>query len=245
MNKELFSSTCETILKGEYQKNGIGTLQEKTLHKILKCYFEPYEINREVKIGGYVADIVGENGIIEIQTQQFNAMRKKLEVFLSVGIVTVVYPIAHIKWLSWIDTETGQKTKSRKSPKIGQIYSIIDELYKIKFLLTNPNLHFCIALIDMEEYRYLNGWSRDKKKGSSRFDRIPTDIYDEVYIENLNDYLKFIPENLPMSFSSAEYKKSTGLSLPSARTALNVLHYIGVLKRVGKKGNSYLYEKNI
>jgi hypothetical protein len=245
MDKELFLSACDKIINGEKQKNGIGTLQEKTLHKILKCYFEPFEINQEVRIGGYVADIVGENGIIEIQTRNFNAMRKKLEVFLTAGNVTVVYPIAHIKWLSWIDTETGQNTKRRKSPKVGKIYSIIDELYKIKFLLPNPNLHFCIALIDMEEYRYLNGWSRDKKKGSSRFDRIPTDIYDEVYIESLNDYLNSIPEDLPKAFSSAEYKKSTGLSLKSARTAMNVFHYIGVLKRVGKQGNAYLYEKNI
>lgn len=245
MNNELFALACDKIIKGEVQKNGIGTLQEKTLHKILKCYFEPFDINQEIKIGGFVADIVGENGIIEIQTRQFNAMRKKLEVFLSVGKVTVVYPIAHIKWLVWIDQETGQRTNRRKSPKVGQIYSILDELYKIKNLLTNENLNFCIVLIDMEEYRYLNGWSKDKKKGSSRYDRIPTDIFDEIYIEGLNNYSKLIPENLPKAFTTRDYKTASGLSLKSAQTALNVLHYIDVIKRVGKKGNLHIYEKNI
>ena len=44
------------------------------------------------------------------------------------------------------------------------------ELYKIRPFLKNENLRFRFALIDMEEYRLLNGWSKDKKKGSERYD---------------------------------------------------------------------------
>ena len=67
MDKELFINAC----KSDKCKKGIGTLSEKTLHSVLKNYFEPFSENHEIKIGNYVADIVGENGIIEIQTRQF------------------------------------------------------------------------------------------------------------------------------------------------------------------------------
>ena len=40
---------------------GIGTLSEKALHAALKSYYEPDFESREVKVGGFVADIVGES----------------------------------------------------------------------------------------------------------------------------------------------------------------------------------------
>ena len=56
--------------------------------------------------------------------------------------------------------------------------------------LDNPNLHLCLVLIDADEYLLLNGWSRDRKKGSSRFDRIPVELVDELYYSGvLNVFL--------------------------------------------------------
>ena len=48
------------------------------------------------------------------------------------------------------------------------------ELYRIRRYLLRDGLRLKLVLLDMEEYRLLNGWSRDKKKGSTRFDRIYT-----------------------------------------------------------------------
>lgn len=244
MDEFKFRQACEKIINMERAKNGIGTLGEKTLHAVLKQYFEPYEANHETKIGGFVADIVGEDGIIEIQTRGFDKLRRKLEVFLSVASVTIVYPIAKTKWLSWIDIETGEITAKRKSPKIGKPFEIFFELYKIKSFLTHPNLKFCIVLLDMEESRYLNGFSKNKKRGSSRSDRIPVEIRDEIYIESLADYIKLIPDTLPEQFDSKDYHKATGLTLSRAQTALNVLFHIGAVERTGKQGNLYLYERS-
>ena len=50
-----------------------------------------------------------------------------------------------------------------------------------------------------------------------------------------------IPPELE-GFTSKEYAKATKLTVNRAQTALNVLHYLGVVERIGKKGNSYLYE---
>jgi hypothetical protein len=241
MDKQKFTEACEKIINAEREKCGIGTLGEKTLHAVLKEYFEPYKGNQEIKLGSFVADIVGENGIIEIQTGNFNKLRKKLESFLDVAKVTVVYPIASTKWLIWLDESTGEVTEKRKSPKKGSPYQAFYELYKIKSLLRNYNLKLCLVLLDIIEYRSLNGWSEDKKKGSTRYERIPVDIIDEIYIDTISDYSKLIPGGMPQSFTSKDFKKASGLSLSNAQTALNVLSYIGAVKNVGKSGRLNLY----
>ena len=56
---------------------GIGRLNEGSLHKTLKLYFEPDITRHEIKIGRFVADILNEDGIIEIQTRAFRNMKKK------------------------------------------------------------------------------------------------------------------------------------------------------------------------
>jgi len=243
MDKQKFKEACKSIINIEREQNGIGTLGEKTLHAVLKQYYEPDKANHEIRIGSFVADIVTDSGIIEIQTRAFDKLRNKLAKFLEISHVTVVYPIPKTKWLLWIDEQTGETTKKRKSPRQGRIFDIIPELYKIKPLINHVNLRLCIVFIDMEEYRYLNGWSKDKKKGSTRCDRVPIDIVDEVYINNTADYIKFIPDELSDGFTSKDYKNATDTNLLTAQTALNILNHIGIVRRVGKQGNLYIYER--
>lgn len=97
MDRNRFQQACMQARESLHGQNGIGTLGEKTLHAALKAYYEPDAESHEIKIGRYIADIVGENGIIEIQTRSFDKLRKKLEAFLSVAHVSVVYPVAAVK----------------------------------------------------------------------------------------------------------------------------------------------------
>ena len=182
MDRQAFDEACEKIIYKERDIDGIGTLGEKTLHAVLKHYMEPEVARHEQKVGSFVADILNEQGIIEIQTANFNVMRRKLDAFLPEYPVTIVYPIPATKWLAWIDEETGEVTKKRKSPKQGTQYQAFRELYKIKPYLTHPNLRIQLLLIDVEESRLLNGWSADRKKGSVRFDRIPVGLVEELEI---------------------------------------------------------------
>ncbi len=243
MDRLLFHKVCDEVIGQSQERNGIGTLSEKTVHSVLKAYYSPELINQEIKVGDFVADICNGHQIIEIQTRSFDRLRRKLEVFLTYYPVTIVYPIPYYKWLRWVNPQTGEISAPRKSPKTGTPYSIFPELYKIKNYLTLPNLSFSIVLINIEEYRFLDGWSQDKKKGSTRCDRIPTELVDEIPIRCLEDYQRLVPETLSNPFTSRDFKKASGLSLGNAQTALNILHYLGLVERTGKKGNSYLYER--
>ena len=244
MNQEAFDMACKIIIDSCERENGIGTLGEKTVHAVLKQYLCPDRSCQEQKVSGFVADIRLSDQIIEIQTRGFDKLRRKLTAFLPLCPVTIVYPVPHIKYLRWVDPVTGRISAPRKSPRHGTVYQIIPELYKIKPFLTDPNLRFKIVLIDMEEYRMLDGWSRDKKKGSTKCDRIPSRLYDEIDIDFKESWLSLLPDGLPDPFTSADYKKAARVSQGCAGTALHILHYAGCLTRTGKRGNSYLYQKN-
>ena len=214
------------------------------MHAVLKNYYAPDEDMHEIPIENYVADIYTGTEIIEIQTRSMNRMRKKLEAFLPLYPVTIVYPIPREKWLLWIDEETGEVSQKRKSPKKGNPYQAFIELYKIRPFLSNPNLRLRLALIDMEEYRLLNGWSRDKKKGSERYDRIPTAFVEEICIDCIRDYMQLIPYELPEQFTVKEFAKCAKIPAQLAGTILLIFTDLELVTRVGKKGNSYIYEVN-
>lgn len=221
----------------------IGTLKEKTLHSVVKSYIEPDEQKQEIKLGRYYVDILNETGITEVQTQNFNLLRKKLDTFLPEHTVTIAYPMVATKWLFWIDEETGEVSKKRKSPLKGTYYRCFHELYKIKQYLTDSNLKIRLMLINMEEYRLLNGWSSDKKRGSSRHDRVPTEVVEEYIIEKQEDYQKLIPLTLGKTFTSKDFAKETKLSPKLTQCGMNVLHYVGAIERIGKQGRAYLYKR--
>ena len=155
-DQKAFEDAKNKIIGVDRQRLGIGTLSEKTVHAILKNYYEPDEDKQEIPIENYIADIYADGEIVEIQTRQMNKLRGKLAAFLPLYPVTVVYPIPREKWLIWIDEESGELSSKRKSPVKGNPYSAFPELYKIKMFLKNPNLRLRLVLLDIEEYRLLN-----------------------------------------------------------------------------------------
>lgn len=236
-----FETAKNKIIGQNRDRNGIGTLSEKTVHAVLKNYYAPDEDMQEIPVENCVADIYTGVDIIEIQTRSFNRMRQKLERFLPLYPVTIVYPIPYVKMLYWIDEESGEISKGRKSPFKGNPYMAFPELYKIKMYLKDPNLRIRLTFLNMEEYKLLNGWSRDKKKGASRFDRIPLSIEEEVEFTCPQDYLQLIPYEIKEPFSVAEFGKAVHIRKELAGTVLHILNYLEVIEQDGKKGNAYLY----
>lgn len=244
MDEQRFETIKNRIVSTQRKRNGIGTLQEKTVHAVLKDYYAPSEDMQEIPVNGYVADIFTGKEIIEIQTANFNKMREKLNSFLPEYPVTIVYPIPYIKWLSWIDEESGECSPLRKSPVKGNIYKAFYELYKIKSYLQNENLKLCFPFLNIEEYRLLNGWSKDKKKGSCRYDRIPVAMVDEICFERVEDYLQLVPYELEEPFTAAEFAKNVKIRKEEAGRVLHILNYLQVIRQEGKKGKAYLYRVN-
>lgn len=247
MDEMRFAEACRITAQTIRERTSIGLLGEKSLHAALKLYFEPHGENHEVKIGDFVADIVGENHIIEIQTGSFSKMKKKLSQFLEVTPVTVVYPIIVNKQVICLDEETGVVTSKRRSPRHGDKYSFFDEAWGIKEFLLHPMLTICLLFIEAEEYRLYGGEPEKRRKrqrspkGYFKSDRLPTKLLDEIYINGKDGYRLFLPEGLPEEFTVRDFSSCAGTDEYRSGQAVRLLRDIGVIKQTGKRGRAYLY----
>ncbi len=224
-------------------KTGIGRLSEKTLHSVLKYYFEPDETKHEIKIAGYYADIANADGIYEIQTASFGNLRPKLQVFLPSWPVHVIYPIAQTKYLSWVHPESGEITPPRKSPKKGSQYEIAKELVFIKPFLQNPNLTITAVLLDIEEYKLQNGFGKQNKFRASKYERIPLAINSLHTMGGAHGFSTLLPPALPSPFSTKDYAKAAAVPQRIASMAVNILKNTSTITAVGKNKNLLLYEE--
>lgn len=242
MNREAFEQAKLKVLLKQHDPHGFGTLQEKTVHAVMKLYYEPDIDYHEVPIDSYIADIYTGECIIEIQNGNFNRLRSKLNVFLESYPVMVVLPIPHYKWIIYIDAETKALSSRRKSPVTGSIYSAFPELYKIKDFLTHPNLSFSFPLIDMDEYRLLTKSKGGGRRKGSRYDRMPLSLYDEIRIERPEDFVQVIPYELKEQFTVKEFAVAAHINRDLAQITLHILYHMKLVGRPGKRGREYLYE---
>ena len=242
MDQTGFLAACGHVLDMGRAAQGIGTLGEKSVHAVLKEYFDPRPECHEVPVGPYVADVANEEGFFEIQTRDFSRLRAKAEYLLTLGPVTVVYPVNGIKWVIWMD-EDGVQSPRKRVPRKPTAQAILPELYRLKPLLGRPGLRFCVLVLEVEEYRLRDGRGEDRKKGATKFDRLPVSLLDEVWLEGPEDFLALVPEELGETFTAREFAKAGKMSLAAAQAGLNVLHALGVLERVGKEKRAYLYRR--
>lgn len=241
MNQDRFKEVMSNYKQLNTQL-GIGSLQEKSLHLIVKNYLCSDEEKQEVKVGNYYCDIVDGDLVIEIQTRHFNKLVPKLSYLLEEKSVQVVYPNFAKKNIIYLDNVTKEVIENRISPKRGSIYDVFFELYRIKQFLHHPNLKVKILLFNIDEYRLLG--KNNSKLRTRRFNQIPTELIGEVNIDNVLDYYKFIPCELPDEFTSKDYQKATKLSLRKAQVSLNILKHLNIIKLIGKSGRLNLYSIN-
>lgn len=239
-----FDEACRTVYSGGRLIKGIGTKGEKSVHAVLKNYYEPFHDSQEQKIGGYIADIVGENGIIEIQTGHFSSLKEKLRTFLEASRVTVVFPVFTKKRIVTLDGETGEVKSRRTSPLKETAYEIFPNLFPIAEFLNNDNLSFIIVLLEADEIRVPPESVGRKKRHRNRLsviDRVPTALVDEICISSPRDWEKLIPCLFDEDYTTESLAKAAGISRETASAALSALFRGGVVARTGKKGNAYTY----
>ena len=241
MDIEKFNAALKETLETERLKNGIGTYSEGTLHDVLKKYFEPSTERHELKVGKYVADIVGQNGIIEIQTRQLFRMKDKIKAFLEVSDVTVVHPVSAVRYVSWIDSQTGEVVGRRKSPSKGNLYEAMVELYSLREFVADPGFHFVVVLLETEELKDFKLNKYGKKKSVRRFDRIPLRLISEEHFFCKDDYFRLIPDGLADRFTSADFAKNAKIHRSLAQAVLNLFNGMGIVERVDRNKNGYIY----
>ena len=232
--------------------NTIGILGEKSMHSILKAFVTTDDDSYEIPIRSikdeasdrkFVADILENGHIYEIQTGGFYPLIPKLRYYLehTVYDVTVIHPLPGIRYKVWIDPESGEVVERKKSTTKGRAEDALKELFWIREFLSSPRLHVKLLILEEEEYRYLDGWSKDKKRGSNRCERVPVALLGEAALDSPSDYLEFLMPELPTEFTASEFGALFGFRGKTVYSALKVFLSLGIFREIGKRGRSILY----
>lgn len=221
--------------------SGVGTLNEKSLHRQLKDWCSLPGDEFEVPLGKYVIDIVRGDRLIEIQTRNFSAMRPKLNSLTATHHVTVVYPIAKTKSIVKLDDQR-RPGAGRKSPKRGHIFDLFSELVYIPHLVERDNLVIEALLIEEEETRrFEETRARRRRRGWVTDDRRLLSVVESHRFETIGDLVALIGD-VPDQFTTALLAESCGVNRRAAQQAAYCLRKMGAIELIGKEGNAHLYE---
>ena len=94
LKKALESASAALAGSDKKDNKNIGVMKEKTLHSVLKFFYEPDSSYHEAELGRFVADIFKDDTVIEIQTGSFYPIAKKIKEILNSGYkLILVHPI--------------------------------------------------------------------------------------------------------------------------------------------------------
>lgn len=220
---------------------GIGTYSEKSLHYILKNFFENDADCHEVAYKGFVADIKNKTNITEIQSTTLYGLGHKLDAFLEDSSVRLVFPIIKKRRIIWIDPVSGETKKSKRCVS-DDIFSFISELIYIVDYLRDPSLTVTVITLEADDYRKLDGRGKSRKISASKVDLVPTELIDIKDMVFPADLAEFVPKSLGKFFLRQDFAKATRLRGRSLWAVLKVLEEMRIIRRIENDGRRHRYE---
>lgn len=223
--------------------NRIGELNEQPLHAALKAHYCGRVGRLEENVDGYFIDVLRENKLIEVQTQNFYAIKSKIIELTNSHEVKLVYPIASEKWLLKISGEKGCDQTRRKSPKRGKAFQLFSELVSFPELIAKQNFSLDIVMADIEELRRYTGKRPWRQNGWETVEQRLIRIIETITIEEPEDLLALFPETLPVKFTTADLEKEACIPRWLAQKAAYCLRKSGAVQKAGKEGRFNLYSQ--
>jgi hypothetical protein len=224
----------------------IGTLNEKSLHAALKEWYAQPGDQFEVRVAGFIVDIVRGDLLIEIQTSNFASIKGKLAALTAQQPVRLVYPVARDKWIIKLAEEGVGHQSRRRSPRRGTVEDLFAELVSIPHLLAHPNFSLDVLLVQEEEVRRYDAtrrWRRWRRGGWVTHERRLLQVVDRHLFQTPADAARLLPAALADPFTTSEL--ATALARPRrlAQQMAYCLREMGGLEVVGKQSNALLYSR--
>ena len=217
-------------------------MNEHTLHSEIKEWYSLPGDEFEVKVGGFIVDIVRGDLLIEIQTRNFSAIKKKLVSLVRERGVRLVHPIARRKWIIQV-TKSGEVVRRRKSPRKGRITDLFWELVGFPDLVKTPHFSLEVLMVDVEEFRCNDGKGSWRRRGVSIQDRRMLNVASRTLIETPSDLLTSIPTPLGQ-FTNRSLAAHLHVPIHLARKIAYCLRKSEACLMVGKRGRALVFETN-
>ena len=236
LTPENFARLCALDLSEKPpDPNGIGTYNEKRLHRIIKKFVCDDESCFEQRVGKYVADVLCDGVISEVQTGSFYPLKEKLGYYIGNTdlSVRIYHPITAGKRIIRIDPRTGEILRSRMSPSKNCAADILPELFWISGLLDFGRVSVVLLAVNIEEYRYSDTVYRYRKSGRYDAQRIPVSLENVTVIDSRDSLRSLLPRNIMGAdwFTVSDFSRESKIRGRKAYSAVNALCTLGVLER--------------
>jgi hypothetical protein len=225
--------------------NGINTYNEKSLHAALKQWYALPEDQIEVKVDGFIIDLVRGDLLVEIQTGSFSPLKRKLIRLVETHPIRLVYPVPLEKWIITRIPDDTQPPRRRKSPKRGRVEHVFNQLIYIPQLIHHPNFTLEVLLTREEEVRHPVVKKHARSKGWVTEERRLLEVVDRRIFHTLEDLLALLPAGLADPFTVRELAKAMRQPQRLAQRAVYSLRTMQAINAVGKKGRSILYSTRL
>jgi hypothetical protein len=217
-------------------------MTEYSLHSEIKRWYMVSGDELEAKVEDFIVDVLRGKLLIEIQTGNFSAIKKKLAKLLrNNNQVRLVYPIAKLKWIVHV-SRSGEFVRRRKSPKKGKLTDLFYELVYAPGLIKDRNFSLEVLLIEEEEIRCNDGRGSWRRRGVSVQDRKLLNVFDRTVFEDSQDFLEFLPKELDEQFTNKVLASKLGISIRLAQKITYCLRKIGAISVAGKKRKELLFQ---
>ena len=217
----------------------IGVLREGPLHRELKTMLSAPGDQFEVRVDGYVIDLVRADGeLVEVQTGGFSPLRAKLDALLDRHRVRIVHPIPTQRRIVRVD-EDGEVLSERPSPKKPGAATIFEGLVSFPTLLSHPNLVIEILLCREDHVRKpapVRGRRYLRDPGERRL----TEVLERIELSGAADAAALIP-SFDAPFTTRELAKAMRVPLPLAQKTAACLRALEVLEPAGMRGRAPLH----
>jgi len=222
-------------------RHAISTLNEKPLHAALKTWYAKPGDDLEVPLAGSQIDIVRGKLLIEIQTANFTAIRKKIDKLLSKHPIRLVYPVAAEKWIVRVGADGHTVLGRRRSPKRGIVEHIFQELVFVPHLLIHKNFSLEVLLIREEEIRQQHEGRAWRRRGWVTCERRLIEVTGSRLFETPPEMAALLPDGLKEPFTTLELSKALVIPRWLAQKMTYCLRVMDVIAVAGKRGNAILY----
>ncbi|MFC1929863.1 hypothetical protein ACFLW6_03260 [Chloroflexota bacterium] len=197
----------------------------------------------EVPVDGFVIDVVRGDLLIELQTRNFAAIKRKLTKLVGHHPVRLVYPIAREKWIVKLAKDGHDQLNRRKSPKRGASEHVFEELVSLPELLLNPNFSIDLLFVQEEEVRRHDTNRRWRRKGWVTYERRLLQVMEQRLFRVPADMGALIPSNLVEPFTASDLAFAIAKPQRLAQKMVYCLRLMGCIMQIRKRGNSILYSR--
>ncbi|NLW49245.1 MAG: hypothetical protein GXY85_00180 [Candidatus Brocadiaceae bacterium] len=221
----------------------IGTLNEKPLHAALKeWYREPGDLT-ETPVDGFLVDLVRGDLLIEIQTGNLGAVRRKLQRLAQGHRVRLVYPIAERKWIVRMSQEGDRRLGRRRSPRRGALHDVFEEMVSLPQLLALPGVSLEVLMIHEEEVRRYDPQRAWRRRHWVVQERRLLEVLHGYRFETTGDLRALLPRSLQEPFTTADLAEAVDSTRRRAQQMAYCLRTLGEIVPTGRRRAGILYRR--